>query len=174
LLRRYNRSQHLPIAASHRRNPPAAGVLLERVVRGSAGMSDSVTITATSTATPGRHLIDIRHNHIVADSTSARGGSGEAPVATELFLASLATCALAVITDQARQRGITAREYRADVSTSIDPGDSTRFEHIAFTFRLPGIAKTAAEELVGEFTKICPIYNTAARTTPVSIAVDVE
>jgi uncharacterized OsmC-like protein len=137
-------------------------------------MSNSVTITATTTATPGRHLIDIRHNHFVADSTQARGGSGEAPVATELFLASLATCALAVITDQARQRGIIAREYRADVSTSVDPEDSTRFEHIAFTFRLPGIAKSAADALVGEFTKICPIYNTAARTTPVSIAVEVE
>ncbi len=137
-------------------------------------MTDSVTITARSTAAPGRHLIDIRHNHLVADSTPARGGSGEAPVATELFLASLATCALAVITDQARQRGIAAREYRADVSTSVDPADSTRFETIAFTIRLPGIAKAVAEELVGEFTKICPIYNTAARTTPVSITVEVD
>ena len=137
-------------------------------------MSNTATIRATSTAMPGRHLIDARHNHFVADSTEARGGRGEAPVATELFLASLATCALAVITDQARQRGLAAHEYRAEVSTRPDPADTTRFERIDFKFHLPGIAKADAEALVEAFTAVCPIYNTAARTTPVSIAVDVE
>jgi uncharacterized OsmC-like protein len=135
-------------------------------------MSASLTITATSAATPGRHLIDVRHNHFVADSTEARGGTGEAPVATELFLAALATCALAVITDQARRREIKAEAYHAEVSTTVNPEDSTRFLHIAFKFRIPGVEKRVAEELVAEFTKICPIYNTAARTTQVSIAVD--
>jgi uncharacterized OsmC-like protein len=137
-------------------------------------MGDRVTIAATSIATTGRHLIDVRHNHFVADSTALRGGTGEAPVATELFLAALATCALAVITDAARTRQLRAGEYRAEVSTAVDPQDTTRFLDIAFSFRMPGIAKSEAEALVREFTEVCPIYNTAARTTPVSIAVEVD
>ena len=84
-------------------------------------MSNSVTITATTTGTPGRHLIDIRHNHFVVDSTPARGGSGEAPVATELFLASLATCTGIYVLGFCQARGIPTDGIGLRQLVEVDP-----------------------------------------------------
>lgn len=131
-------------------------------------------ISASSSHIAGRFIIDARQNHFIADASVARGGQNEAPVATELFVASLATCALAVITDEAVKAGIKDASYFVDVSATQDDNDGTRFSLVEFAFRFGGVKKDAAEGLVKAFTDICPIYNTVARTTPVKIAVAVS
>ena len=133
----------------------------------------SATISAASTHTYGRFIIDARQNHFVADASTGREGPHEAPIATELFHASLATCALAVVTDAARKAEIRHAVYRVDVSSTPDDNDGTRFSQVAFAFHFSGVSKSAAERLVKEFTDICPIYNTVARTTPVDITIAV-
>ena len=125
-------------------------------------------VTATSTSIQGRFVLDARQNHFIADATVPRGGAGDAPGAAEYFLSGLLTCALAVIADTARLRGIDA-SYTAEGSYTQDPDDITRFTRVALTFRCHGASQAQAEELVAEFRRVCPIYNTVARAAPVIV-----
>ena len=126
-------------------------------------------VTARSTDQPGRFLVSARVVHIVADASPARGGTGEALVAAELFLSSLAACGLAIVTDVARTSGSTLRSASVDTTYTIDPDDKTRFRRVAMHFRFAGIAPAEATSLVAAFTGSCPIYNTIARTTPTEV-----
>jgi uncharacterized OsmC-like protein len=114
-------------------------------------------------------MVSARAVHIVADASAARGGSGEALVAAELFLSSLAACGLAIVTDVARKRGSALRSASVDTTYTIDPADKTRFSRVAMHFRFAGVAPAEATSLVAAFTDSCPIYNTVARTTPTEV-----
>jgi uncharacterized OsmC-like protein len=93
-------------------------------------------------------------------------------VAAELLLSSLAACGLALVTDTARERDITLRGVDLEATYTVDPADSTRFSRVGLRFRLPGLPRGQAEELVATFTATCPIYNTIARTTPTEVTVE--
>ena len=134
-------------------------------------MSGDPTVTATITSTPGRFLVSARQVHFVADASASRGGKGEAVLAAELLLASLATCGLALVTDAARVRASTLAGAEIETSYTVDPEDKTRFSVLALRFRLAGVQRREAEELVRAFTDTCPIYNTIARTTRTEIVV---
>jgi uncharacterized OsmC-like protein len=125
-------------------------------------------VSAVSTLTQGRFVMTVRQNHFVADATRSRGGAGDAPGASEFFLSALLSCGLAVITDTARLRGIDA-DYSAEATYTQDPEDITRFTRVALTFRMQGATQAQAEELVAEFKRVCPIYNTVARSAPVVV-----
>jgi uncharacterized OsmC-like protein len=127
------------------------------------------TATARTTDQPGRFLVSAREVHFVADASGARGGSGEALVAAELFLSSLAACGLAIVTDVARERGSTMRTATVDTTYTIDPDDKTRFRRVGMRFRLAGVNQEEATSLVAAFTTSCPIFNTIARTTPTEV-----
>ena len=131
-------------------------------------MKPDPRVTAVSTPVKGRFVLDARGNHFVADATKPRGGPGEAPGAAELFLAGIVTCALAVIADCAHQRGIAA-SYEAEASYTPDAQDRTRFAHVYFSFTIHGVTQQVAAELVQEFKDVCPLYNTVARTAPVTV-----
>jgi uncharacterized OsmC-like protein len=124
---------------------------------------------ARTTDQSGRFLVSARAVHIVADATPVRGGSGEALVAAELFLGSLATCGLAIVTDEAKKRGATLRAASVETTYTIDPDDKTRFRRVGMQFRLTGVTQAEATALVAAFTASCPIYNTVARTTPTEV-----
>jgi uncharacterized OsmC-like protein len=132
-------------------------------------MQDDPKVTARSTDQSGRFLVSARTVHIVADASPARGGTGEALVAAELFLSSLAACGLAIVTDEARKRGHVLRGASVDTTYTIDPEDKTRFRRVAMHFRFAGIAPAEVTSLVAAFTASCPIYNTIARTTPTEV-----
>ena len=133
-------------------------------------MANSVPkVTATSTRTPGRYLLSARYNHFASDATDARGGLGEAIGAAELYLSALATCGLALITEAARRDNIDDSSFGAEASYSVDPSDKTRFEWVELIFTLPGLDPRLAEDLVASFTNVCPIYNTVARDTTVTV-----
>ena len=125
--------------------------------------------TARTTDQAGRFLVSARNVHFVADASAARGGTGEAVVAAELFLSSLAACGLAIVTDVARKRGSTLRTVTVDTTYTIDPDDKTRFRRVGMRFSLAGVAQQEATALVAAFTASCPIYNTVARTTPTEV-----
>ena len=127
------------------------------------------TATARTTDQPGRFLLSARDVHFVADASSARGGTGEALVAAELFLSSLAACGLAIVTDVARKRGSTMRSATVNTTYRIDPDDKTRFRRVGMQFLLAGVTQDEATSLVAAFTASCPIYNTVARTTPTDV-----
>ena len=126
-------------------------------------------ITARTTDQPGRFVVSVRANHFVADATEKRGGAGEAPTATEWMLTSLASCGLAVITDEARKRRIPASAITVDSTATQDPQDRTRFSRVTMHWRFAGCTQAQADELVRAFTDVCPIYNTIARTTPMEV-----
>ena len=132
-------------------------------------MAADPSITARTTDQPGRFVVSVRNVHFVADATEKRGGAAEAPGATELMLSSLAACALSVVTDEARKRGIAPASVAVETSATADPADRTRFGRVAMHFRLAGIAQAEADALVRAFTDVCPIYNTIARTTPTEV-----
>lgn len=136
--------------------------------------SKGQTISASSSHVAGRFIIDVRHNHLVADASFARGGKNEAPGAIELFIASLATCALAVIADAGTKANIKNAIYAVSVSATPDDNDGTRFSAVDFAFDFKGVQPETGKALIKEFTDICPIYNTVARTTPVKIALSVS
>ena len=123
-----------------------------------------------TTSMPGRFIMGARTAQIVTDASPASGGAGEALVAQELYLVSLATCALAVIDGKARAQQLEALVH-VDAETEIDPDDTTRYRSATMAFRFKGASQTQAEALVAAFTAVCPIYNTLARTTPVTIQV---
>jgi uncharacterized OsmC-like protein len=136
--------------------------------------SKTATISASSTHVAGRFILDARQNHFVADASVARGGQNEAPVATELFVASLATCALAVIVDEGAKANFKNALYGVTVSATPDDNDGTRFAVVEFAFDFKGVQKDAGNALIKAFTDVCPIYNTVARTTPVKIALSLS
>jgi uncharacterized OsmC-like protein len=126
-------------------------------------------VIARTTGQPGRFLISARTVHAVGDATSARGGPGEAFVAAEFMLSALATCGLAIVTDEARKRGDKVTATVIDTTYTVDPDDTTRFSRVAMQFHFTGIVQAEADLLVRAFTDRCPIYNTIARTTPTEV-----
>jgi uncharacterized OsmC-like protein len=120
-----------------------------------------------------RFLMSARANHFVADASAGRGGAGEALLAGELFLSSLLACGLAIIVDEGAKAGH-AVTVRADASSAGDPDDNTRYSRIELAFRFAGLDQGAAEGLVERFKARCPIYNTVARSAPITVAVHAE
>jgi uncharacterized OsmC-like protein len=110
----------------------------------------------------------------VADQAARHGGPGEAPGAAELFLASLLSCAFGIIQRTGRERGTSPARVEADASYTLDTEDRTRFSAIRLVFRFQGVTLPQAEALVAAFAAQCPIYNTAARTTPTDITTTIS
>ena len=126
-------------------------------------------VIARTTGQPGRFLLSARTAHLVGDATPARGCAGEAFVAAEFMLSALATCGLAIVTDEARKSGVDVMSAEVDCTYTVDPADTTRFSRVAIQFRFSGITQPDADALVRAFTDRCPIYNTIARTTPTEV-----
>jgi uncharacterized OsmC-like protein len=137
-------------------------------------MADDPRVIARTTDQPGRFIISARHVHLVGDATAARGGTGEAFVAAEFMLSALATCGLAIVSDEARKRGLKPSATLVDTSYTVDPDDNTRFRHLSMVFRFTGLSRPEADALVRAFTDRCPIYNTIARTTPTEVWAEAE
>ena len=133
-------------------------------------MASRPRASGMTTGMAGRFIMSARSAQIVADASTASGGPGEAFVAQELFLASIATCALAVIDKAAREQRL-APSVHVGAESDIDADDTTRYRSVMLHFRFAGVGQEQAEGLVAAFTAVCPIYNTLARTTPVTITV---
>jgi uncharacterized OsmC-like protein len=137
-----------------------------------ASASD-VRSLASATTTPvfGRFIISARANHLVSDGRASLGAPGEAITAGELLLASLASCGIGLIQVRAAETRRQLHGASADVSFERDVDDPTRFKAIELVFRLHGLNREEAEDLVGYFAARCPIYNTLRRGGPIEITI---
>lgn len=129
-------------------------------------------VTARTTNQYGRYLINAREQNLVADATESRGGPGQAWVAVELTLAGLITCAQAVIESEARQKGYGLRHCTVRAESETDENDSSHFAFIKLHFVLVGVDAAQADELVGAYQNVCPIYGSLSRGAPVSVTVE--
>lgn len=136
--------------------------------QGSRGVSDPV-VQASTTHRQGRFVMTAGGAPFVADQAAKHGGPGQAPGAAELFLASLLSCAFGIIQRTGRERGTPPARIEAEASYTLHPEDRTRFSVIRMEFGFAGIEVADADALVAAFVAQCPIYNTAARTTPTDI-----
>lgn len=137
-----------------------------------AGGSDPV-VTGTTTHLQGRFVLSALGHPFVADQAARHGGPGAVAGAAELFLASLIACAFGIMQRTARERGLAPHRLDAEASYTLDPADRTRFQRIRMAFTVTGLAQAEADGMVAAFAAQCPIYNTAARTTPTEITTTV-
>ena len=137
------------------------------------GHAGRAHVAAMTTARQGRFVLSTLAYPFVADQAAKHGGPGQAPGAAELFLGSLLACAFGIMQRTARERGSAASAFQAEASYALAPDDRTRFAVIEIAFTVTGVAQDEAEALVAAFLAQCPIYNTAARTTPTKITTSV-
>jgi uncharacterized OsmC-like protein len=125
------------------------------------GMTTEVrrfAVSAASSGTFGRVLCSARTHHFVVDGPVQNGCPGEALTPPELFLSSVAACAVELIEVFARQDGIPLRRVELSVSGSLDRGDQARsdvtlFNTIALDLVLHGIDPSQGEHLLARFKK---------------------
>lgn len=110
----------------------------------------------------------------VADQAARHGGPGSVAGAAELFLASLIACAFGIMQRTARESGLPLQRIEAEARYVLDGADRTRFEYISMAFQVAGLEQDGADTIVEAFKAQCPIYNTAARSTPTRITVAVS
>ena len=118
-------------------------------------------------------LLRARQHQLVAGPTAARGGDDSTWKAAELLLGALASCATAIITDSAAQRGIALPSLHIEARSERDPDDATRYLFIQVMVRMTGPDQAQAESLVQTFQQQCPIYGTLSRGAPVSFDIEV-
>lgn len=128
-------------------------------------------VTATTTHLQGRFLLSAVGHPFIADQAAKHGGPGAVAGAAELFLASLLACAFGIMQRTARENAAPLTRIDADATYTLDPADRTRFSRIGMDFVIAGLDQPGAETLVAAFVAQCPIYNTAARTTPTHITI---
>ena len=126
-------------------------------------------VTATTTHVQGRFVLSAVGHAFVADQAAKHGGPGAVAGAAELFLASLLACAFGIMQRTAREGAFPLTRIEAEATYALDPADRTRFSRIGMDFTVAGLDQAGAEALVAAFVAQCPIYNTAARTTPTQI-----
>lgn len=149
-----------------------AGLGADNGIEARMGAGDPV-VTALTTHRQGRFVMSALGHPFVADQAAKHGGPGAAPGAAELFLASLIACAFGIMQRTGRERGLSPDRIEAEASYTLATDDRTRFEQIRMAFTVVGLDRGDAEALVAAFQAQCPIYNTAARTTPTVVTTTV-
>ena len=113
-------------------------------------------VSAASTSTFGRVLMQARGNHLVVDGPEKNGCPGEAVTPAELFLGGVATCAVELLAVIARERGIGLAAVDAEIGGTIDRSaqarpDVTLFTSVALRLTLHGTGDEDAAALVAAF-----------------------
>lgn len=134
-------------------------------------MSEIKNAHAQTVGVAGRYLIEAEKNIFVSDSASGRDGEIVAPEPTHFLLSALAVCALGSVEKEARDTGVVVRSATADVTSTRDEEDRTRFSSVQINVEVFGVSQSEAERLVAHFTSHCPIYNTFRRGGPISVSV---
>lgn len=137
-------------------------------------MPASVLVQSRTIGVPGRYLLSGDGKHMVVDASPASGGAGESFVAQELFVGALATCAQAVVHAKGAELSIAPTSVQVEVVSERDVEAAPPvYSFVAMDFTFGGIPEDEAKILVGEFTRVCPIYNTVAAVTTMKVSVSV-
>ena len=111
-----------------------------------------------SSGTPGRAIVQIRHNHLVTDDPaeprSYYQGPGDAPGSLELFLGGVVSCAVLILERIARSEGRTLGPIRAEMEATRDPASPSQppvLDSAKLTFVFQGMTAEEAGHLVETF-----------------------
>jgi uncharacterized OsmC-like protein len=122
----------------------------DELIRGSAA--------CYSSATPGRAVVQMRHNHVVTDDPSEPSsyyqGPGEAPGSLELFLGGVVSCAVLMLERIARSEGRALGPVRAEMEATRDPTSHSQppvLDSARLTFVFQDISSEEAGQLVETF-----------------------
>jgi uncharacterized OsmC-like protein len=113
-----------------------------------------------SSATPGRAVVQIRHNHLVTDDPSEPSsyyhGPGEAPGSLELFLGGIVSCAVLMLERIARSEGRALGPIRAEMEATRDPTSTSQppvLDSAKLVFVFQGVTDEEAGHLVETFKR---------------------
>lgn len=111
-----------------------------------------------SSGTPGRAIVQVRHNHLVTDDPAEPSGyyqgPGEAPGSLELFLSGVVSCAVLMLERIARSDGRTLGPIRAEMEATRDPASPSQppvLDSAKLTFVFQGMTAEEAGHLVETF-----------------------
>ena len=115
-------------------------------------------VAARTTDTFGRVLCSARDHHFIVDGPVQNGCPGEEVTPAELFLASVAACAVELIQVLGRQQDIEIRSLHARVHGMMDRSnpvrtDYTVFNHVKVELEFADTAYEKAFELAEAFKK---------------------
>lgn len=124
---------------------------------------------------PGRALLTIRGQHLVADSPPALGGPNEAPNPVEVLLSALASCAVFICERAASEMGIALVSVSATAAGDFDPrgvcgeGIDPGFQAFRVRLSLDGPDAGQREALLQAFKSRCPVYATLSQSATVDV-----
>ena len=115
-------------------------------------------VAARSTDVYGRVLCSARDHHFIVDGPVQNGCPGEEVTPAELFLASVAACAVELIQVFAKQRNAPLKHIRAQVHGMMDRSQPVRsdynvFNSVRLQLEFEGTSYEQAVELAEAFKK---------------------
>ncbi len=105
-------------------------------------------VRSYSSGTPGRSLNSARTNHFVVDEPAYVGGPGEAITPAEAFLAGISACAVLLVENFARQRGVPLQRTEVSIEGTRLASAPADFQGVNMHFQIWGPDQAQAEQLV--------------------------
>jgi uncharacterized OsmC-like protein len=137
-------------------------------------MSATAFAETRTTGIPGRFVLSADGKHMVVDASAATGGVAESFVAQELLAGALATCSQAIIYAKSEEVGAVPDSVHVHVASDRDPeAQPPVYSSFVMDFTLTGVTQEQAEQLVEQFTTLCPIYYAISTMAPMTINVSV-
>ena len=115
-------------------------------------------VEAQSTDTFGRVLCTARSNHWVIDGPVQNGCPGEAVTPPEAFLTGVAACGVELLQVIARELSLPIPSARVRIEGTVDRDhpvrpDMTVFNEVRLRFKIAGVTRDQASDLVERFKK---------------------
>ncbi len=89
-------------------------------------------------------------------------------------MGALATCAQAIVHAKGEELSIVPTSALVEVESERDvEATPPAYSSVRMDFTFGGISENETKILVGEFTRVCPIYYTVASATTVTVSVSV-
>jgi uncharacterized OsmC-like protein len=108
-------------------------------------------VHSSTTPTPGRATNRIRDQELVIDEPTHLGGPGERVTPADAFLAGVSACGVLMVEGQARSKNIRVERVEVELEAVRQRSDTSVFQRIEMTFRLPGASRQQAEALVEHY-----------------------
>ncbi len=134
------------------------------------------TVSASLSNQPGRAIVNVRNDYLIVDSVPPLGGPNVSVNPLDLLLAAQGTCGTFIMEraalDQeltlAGVKGTVAVDFNAQGVTdgSVDPA----IQAMRVVWDVAAASPEAADLLIDEWMRRCPIYNTLVRAMEISVS----